>query len=74
MLAWFTTTTTTNYGSAIGDWACWAKLVSMVAQVRGKKGLDSKLLHYFSVAGIPASTDECLEADQSNLTGPVLLF
>ena len=31
-----------------------------------------KLLHYFSVAGIPTSADECVEADQSNLTGPVL--
>ena len=40
----------------------------------GAKELDSKLLHYFSVAGIPTSADECLEADQSNLTGPVLFF
>ena len=40
----------------------------------GSKGLDSRLQHYFSVAGIPTSADECLEAVQSNLTGPVLFF
>ena len=40
----------------------------------GAKGLDSMLLCYFSVKGIPSSADECLQAVQSNLTGPVLLF
>ena len=40
----------------------------------GVKGLDSMQLHYFSVAGIPTSADECLEAVQRNLTGPVLFF
>ena len=55
-----------------GNWACWAKLISMVAL----KGLDSMLLYYFSAAGIPTSADECLEvkAVHSNLTGPVLFF
>ena len=40
----------------------------------GAKVLDSKLPHYFSAAGVPTNADECLEADQSNLTGPVLCF
>ena len=38
------------------------------------KELDCKLLYDFSVAGIPTSADECLEADQSNLTGSLLFF
>ena len=40
----------------------------------GAKGLGIRLLHYFSVADISTSADECLEAVQSNLTGPVLFF
>ena len=56
----------------VGNWACWAKVISMVAQMWEAKGLVSMLLHYFSAAGIPTSADECLEAVQSNLTGPVL--
>ena len=44
----------------------------MVAQAQG--GQDGKLLHYFSVAGIPTSADECLEAVQSNLTGHSVCF
>ena len=38
----------------------------------GVKEMDSKLLHFFSVADIPTTEDECLEAVQSNLTGPML--
>ena len=36
----------------------------------GAKAVDSRLPHYFSAA----AADECLEAVQSNLTGPVLFF
>ena len=57
-------TTATNYGSVIGNWACWAKLISTRAKEK-----DGKLLHYFSVADIPTSEDECVDAVQSNLTG-----
>ena len=32
------------------------------------------LPQYFSAAGVPTNADECLEADQSNLTGPVLFL
>ena len=61
-------TTNTTYESVIGNWDCWAKTISIVTEIQGGKELDSKLLHYFSVAGIPTSADECLEADRSNLT------
>ena len=40
----------------------------------GAKVLDSWLPHYFSAARVPTNADECLEAVQSNLTGPVLFF
>ena len=40
----------------------------------GAKEMGNKLLRYFSIAGVPTSADECLEVDQSNLTGPVLFF
>ena len=40
----------------------------------GAKELDSMLPHHFSAAGVPTNADECLEAVQSNLTGPVLFF
>ena len=64
----------TNYGSA-----CWQLDLLGKANFNGctdlgVKGLDSMLLHYFSAAGIPTSADECLEAVQSNLTGPMLFF
>ena len=64
----------TNYGSA-----CWQRGLLGKANFNGSidlgvKGLDSMLLHYFSAAGIPTSAAECLEAVQSNLTGPVLFF
>ena len=34
----------------------------------GAKESDSKLLHYYSEAGIPMSADECLEADQCSFS------
>ena len=40
----------------------------------GAKVMDSKLPHSFLAAGVPTNADECLEADQSRLTGPVLFF
>ena len=33
--------------------------------------LDSKLPHYFSEGSVPTDANECLEAVQSNVTGPV---
>ena len=64
----------TNYGSASWQLDLLGKANFNRCTDLGAKGLDSMLLHYFSAAGIPTSADECLEAVQSNLTGPVLFF
>ena len=52
-----------------GNWVCWAKLISMVAQIQGPRSWTVSYHTTFSAAGVPTNADECLEAVQSNLTG-----
>ena len=35
--------------------------------------MDSWIPHHFSAAGVHTNADECLDAVQSNLTGPVAI-
>ena len=62
----------TNYGAACWQLGFLGKANCSGCTDLGTKGLDSMLLHYFSAAGTPTNADECLEAVQSNLKGPVL--